>query len=274
MIEKLKLSFIEQSLQLLSSLDENSQSLFEPPKEINLSEGECLFYDSHISQVLHTIKGGAAVLEFETIRLFALQAEKYASSPEHAQKAFLLLQHIKKLLQNEAHNFEKFKSPVITYSTETIKTIFEDLGKKLGKRVLVEISDQFKLMRHLSDDFVFKVIFPILLNAIDHGVERPEERLQAGKYFLAQVRLELTIRDGKVALLFSDDGRGKILEKEEIITKRMNFSGGGLGLEIVHNVVNELKGSLRFDTVKNSGTFVLIEIPQDRLAMLPVAAAA
>lgn len=275
MIEKLKFSYIQQSLQLLSVLEENSDSLFESHQKMDLSEGENIFFDSQLSQTLHTIKGGAAILEFETIRLFSLQAEKYAQNPKQVQKAFLMLPHIQKLLRSEAQKLEQYKSPIINYTTDDIKQIFEDLAKKLGKRVMVEVLDPHHLMRTLSDDFVFKVIFPVLLNAIDHGVERPEERLQAGKYFLAQVRLEITSRDGKAALLFSDDGRGKPPIKEPgPAFGRPTLSGSGLGLEIVHGAVNDLKGSVRFDAVMGSGTFVLIEIPQERLTSTSIVNAA
>lgn len=267
MIEKLKLSYILQSLQLLSGLEENSDSLFEAHQKNEFGENESFFLDSQLSQVLHTIKGGAAILEFETIRLFSLQAEKYAKDPKQVQKAFLMLPHIKKLLKAEAQKFESYKSPIINYSSSDIKQIFEDMAKKLGKRVMVEIIDPQFVMRNLSDDFIFNVIFPVLLNAIDHGVEKPEERLQAGKYFLAQVRLEISSRNGKVALLFSDDGRGKeSCRTIEAEFSKPTFSGSGLGLEIVQGMVSDLKGSVRFDTVLGNGTFVLIEIPQDRLS--------
>ncbi|MDM9384289.1 hybrid sensor histidine kinase/response regulator [Chlorogloeopsis sp. ULAP01] len=165
-----------------------------------------------------------------------------------------------------------------------------DVAKKLGKQVNLEIIGKSTL---LDRDILERLEAPltqILRNAIDHGIESPQERLAAGKKEVGTIRVEVLHRAGMLFIAVSDDGRGiepEIL-RQEIVNKQLTnaemavqlseaelmeflflpgfstaknvteISGRGVGLDIAYSTVRQLGGIMRaISSVGNGMTFSL-----------------
>lgn len=175
-----------------------------------------------------------------------------------------------------------------------LSTLFEsfhrtvrDLSKALGKKVRFvaeggETELDKKMVEKIGDPIVH-----MIRNAIDHGIERPEERLRRGKPEEGFLRLSASYEGENVLIELRDDGGGipwgkvreKCLQKKlfteelldsmpdgelthlifhpgfstsEIIT---DISGRGVGMDVVRrNIVEHLKGSIQVDTREGKGT--------------------
>ena len=88
-----------------------------------------------------------------------------------------------------------------------------DLGRDLGKQVRLEIEGE---KTQVDRDVLEKLEAPLthlLRNAVDHGIESPEQRLLAGKPAEGLIRLRASHQAGLLVLELSDDGNGVDLEK-------------------------------------------------------------
>ncbi len=168
-----------------------------------------------------------------------------------------------------------------------------DLARKLGKDVRMEIRG---LNTQVDRDILEKVEAPLnhlLRNALDHGVDTPEERQAAGKPAQATIILEALHSAGMLSITVSDDGRGVDLERlrgkivqKGLVTAEMapqlsdtelleflflpsfstrdqvtETSGRGVGLDVVHSVMQEMRGVIRTGTQLGKGTRFQMQLP-------------
>ncbi len=168
-----------------------------------------------------------------------------------------------------------------------------DLARELGKKVRFDIMGK---ATEVDRDILEKLDAPLnhlLRNAIDHGIELPEDRLTAGKPETGNLRLEATHRSGMLMITISDDGQGINLDKlrERIVHKGLagtdmvkkmtepelmdflflpgfstaknvtEISGRGVGLDVVRNMVHEVGGVVRAVSKPGEGLIFHMELP-------------
>ncbi|WP_455922402.1 response regulator [Pseudomonas putida] len=168
-----------------------------------------------------------------------------------------------------------------------------DLGRSLGKQVRLDIEGE---KTQVDRDVLEKLEAPLthlLRNAVDHGIETPEQRLLAGKPAEGRVLLRASHQAGLLVVELSDDGGGVDLERlrrsiverqlspaetaaqlseEELLTflflpgfslrdKVTEVSGRGVGLDAVHHMMRELRGSVELTQVAGQGSCFHIEVP-------------
>ena len=168
-----------------------------------------------------------------------------------------------------------------------------DLGRSLGKQVRIEIIGE---ATQVDRDILEKLDAPLghlLRNAIDHGIESPAERLAAGKPAEGMVRLEARHSAGLLHITASDDGRGMDLAllREAIVKRKLTnaeiaqklseaelleflflpgftlkdavteISGRGVGLDVVQNMIKEVRGTIRVSTEPGKGACFHLQLP-------------
>jgi two-component system, chemotaxis family, sensor histidine kinase and response regulator WspE len=168
-----------------------------------------------------------------------------------------------------------------------------DLGKSLGKTVTLRVTGESTAV---DRDILERIKAPLdhlLRNAIDHGVEPPEERLRRGKAPGGTIRLEAAHSAGKLLVTVSDDGSGidlgairdtvvrQNLSTAEIVQKMTDaelleflflpgftlkdavseISGRGVGLDVVQTMVKEVGGNVRISSTFGVGTRFQLELP-------------
>ncbi|WP_223546574.1 hybrid sensor histidine kinase/response regulator [Pseudomonas sp. A-B-19] len=168
-----------------------------------------------------------------------------------------------------------------------------DLGRDLGKQVRLEIEGE---KTQVDRDVLEKLEAPLthlLRNAVDHGIETPEQRLLAGKPAEGLIRLRASHQAGLLVLELSDDGNGVDLEKvrrsiverslspaqtaaqlseEELLTFLFlpgfslrdtvtEVSGRGVGLDAVQHMVRQLRGAVVLEQRAGEGSRFHLEVP-------------
>lgn len=168
-----------------------------------------------------------------------------------------------------------------------------DLGRSLGKQVRLEIEGE---KTQVDRDVLEKLEAPLthlLRNAVDHGIETPQERLLKGKSEEGLIRLRASHQAGLLVLELSDDGNGVDLEKvrrsiverqlspaetaaqlseEELLTflflpgfslrdKVTEVSGRGVGLDAVQHMVRQLRGAVVLEQTAGEGSRFHLEVP-------------
>jgi len=179
--------------------------------------------------------------------------------------------------------------------------IARDLARNLGKDVdLVLAGEETEIDKTMIEDLSDPIIH-LIRNAVDHGVELPQERLAVGKPEKSEVRLEARQEGDHIVLIVADDGHGmnpeklraKALERglitdEEANTmderqsyalvflpgfstkdKASDVSGRGVGMDVVRTNIHKLNGSIEIKSVAGKGTSFIISLPLT-LAILPV----
>ena len=171
----------------------------------------------------------------------------------------------------------------------SVRDIAHELGKKLDYEV---IGDEIEMDRPVLDGIKDPLVH-LLRNAIDHGIESPQERRARGKPETGRLSVSVSGMGGRIVMTVQDDGAGISVAKiaqtavrkkllsaaeaealspaetldlifrpgfssKEIIT---NVSGRGVGLDVVLSNLRSLKGSVRVDTIEGKGTTFTLSLP-------------
>jgi two-component system chemotaxis sensor kinase CheA len=176
-----------------------------------------------------------------------------------------------------------------------------DLARQLGKEVnFVVAGEETEIDKTMIEDLGDPLIH-LIRNAVDHGVEMPEERLAASKPALSEVRLSAMQSGDHIIIEIADDGRGmrpdalrrKALEKGLIDLETANslddrqslhliflpgfstkdeissVSGRGVGMDVVRTNIQKLSGRIDINSAPGHGTVITVSLPLT-LAILPV----
>ncbi|HSB11639.1 MAG TPA: chemotaxis protein CheW [Blastocatellia bacterium] len=165
------------------------------------------------------------------------------------------------------------------------------LARELGKSVSVDVAGRETQLDKMIVDRVADSIYHVLRNAVDHGLEPPEERKRAGKPARGKVKLEARLEGTRAVIAISDDGHGidraevqrqaidagliaadeELSEEETLrLILRPGFStadqvsavsGRGVGLDAVERTVHELGGEVRISSEKGKWTRFELAVP-------------
>lgn len=204
-------------------------------------------------------------------------------------------------LQNSLHQFERntrdLQEAVMAIRMMPISFVFSrfprmvhDLAIRLNKQVdLKTIGDTTELDKGLIEK-IADPLTHLVRNSLDHGIELPEKRIEAGKSPRGSITLKAFHQGGNVVIEVSDDGAGlnraKILQKaiergmhhtegmsdQEICALIMepgfstaeeitDLSGRGVGMDVVKRNIAELSGRVELDSAEGYGTRVTIRLP-------------
>lgn len=168
-----------------------------------------------------------------------------------------------------------------------------DIARSLDKQARLEIiGDRTQVDR----DILEKLDAPLghlLRNALDHGIETPDERIAAGKPPEGIIRLEASHHAGSLQIIISDDGRGIELERIRAAVIRRGLansemaanlsdselleflflpsftlkeevteiSGRGVGLDVVQDMIKQVRGLVRITSQPGVATQFKLELP-------------
>ncbi len=169
--------------------------------------------------------------------------------------------------------------------TRAVRQLAEDFKKEIELEFKGEDTELDKMMvEEITDPLIH-----IIRNAVDHGIEMPEEREKLGKPRKGKITLEAFQKGNAVAICVKDDGKGIDLEllrkkgmQRGIISedaphdtvlnliflpgfstaeKVSQVSGRGVGLDVVKQNITNLNGTIYVTTKKNVGTTFEINLP-------------
>ncbi len=171
--------------------------------------------------------------------------------------------------------------------------IVRDLAKRLNKKVnLILEGEDTEIDRSILDKLEDPLIH-LVRNAIDHGIEPPEERLKAGKSEEGTIKLSAFQEGDRIIIAIEDDGRGINVEKVKkkavekgLITPEQaenmsdkeafellfmpgfstadqvsEVSGRGVGMDVVASTIHTLRGTIEVESEPGKGTKFIMKLP-------------
>jgi two-component system chemotaxis sensor kinase CheA len=170
--------------------------------------------------------------------------------------------------------------------------LVRDMAIKINKKVELELIGQNTEVDKSIIEQISDPLMHLIRNAVDHGIELPEERVKNNKPEKGLVQLEAKREGGEVHIIIRDDGQGmnreRILEKaeqrgllfkereaytdEEIYEfifqpgfstneEATDFSGRGVGMDVVAKAIERIGGKIQVESQVHKGTTITIRIP-------------
>lgn len=172
-----------------------------------------------------------------------------------------------------------------------LRRIVRQAATELGKEVELELDN---IEGELDRSVLERMVAPLehmLRNAVDHGIEIPDDRRTKGKDVTGRIFLNLTREGGDVVIRLQDDGRGididrvrakaieqgllaadAVISDQDVIQfiltagfstadKVTQISGRGVGMDVVHSEIKQLGGSMSIDSTLGKGTQFVIRLP-------------
>ncbi|CRN07515.1 chemotaxis protein CheA [Pseudomonas fulva] len=199
------------------------------------------------------------------------------------------------------------QTAVMKTRMQPIKKVFgrfprlvRDLARQLKKEINLElVGEETDLDKNLVEALADPLVH-LVRNAVDHGVEMPDEREAAGKARTGRVVLSAEQEGDHILLSISDDGKGmdpnvlraKAVEKGlmdkdaadrlsesdcynlifapgfSTKTEISDVSGRGVGMDVVKTKISQLNGSINIYSAKGQGSKIVIKVPLT-LAIMP-----
>ena len=179
----------------------------------------------------------------------------------------------------------------ISFAFNRFPRMIHDLCNKLGKKVQLKLSGEATELDKTVMEKIGDPLVHLVRNAMDHGIEMPEEREANGKPPTGTVHLNAFHQGGNIVIEISDDGAGinpqKILAKaaerglvEEGVElsqpkiidllfqpgfstadKVTDVSGRGVGMDVVRKNIQELGGTIDVQSVQGKGSTFTVRLP-------------
>jgi two-component system sensor histidine kinase and response regulator WspE len=178
-------------------------------------------------------------------------------------------------------------------ATHAYPRVVRDLARSLDKRVRFSIVGESTQVDRDILDMLDAPLGHLLRNALDHGVETPEERIARGKPAEASLTLEARHSAGKLLISVSDDGAGIDLDtlRAAVVRRHLadeetaarltdqelleflllpgfsmreqvtDVSGRGVGLDAVHEMVKAVRGTVRIVNETGQGVRFILQLP-------------
>jgi len=199
------------------------------------------------------------------------------------------------------------QTAVMKTRMQPIKKVFgrfprlvRDLARQLKKEINLElVGEETDLDKNLVEALADPLVH-LVRNAVDHGIETPEERERSGKARGGRVVLSAEQEGDHILLSISDDGKGmdpavlraKAVEKGlmdrdaadrlsesdcynlifapgfSTKTEISDVSGRGVGMDVVKTKISQLNGSINIFSAKDQGSRIVIKVPLT-LAIMP-----
>jgi two-component system chemotaxis sensor kinase CheA len=204
-----------------------------------------------------------------------------------------LMRELERFVIDLRHQITKIRLVPIEQIFSRFTRLVRDTSASLGKQIDLHMdSSGIEIDRTVLEAITYPLLH-ILRNCIDHGLEKPDERVASGKSSTGNVYLMAYNMGDKIGIKIQDDGRGINLKKvkevavqngiissdkarqmsaEEIIgligtpglttsQKVTDISGRGVGMDVVIKQIQEVGGSVKIDTELGKGTTITLMVP-------------
>lgn len=210
----------------------------------------------------------------------------------------LMASELKQVLESAGKTISGLQEGIMKARMIPVSSLFrkftrmaKDLARSQGKQIeIVFQGEQTELDKTVIDELADPLLH-LIRNAIDHGLEDPAEREQAGKLPEGRLTLSSAQESNYVIVRIEDNGRGIDPEKirQKAVQKKLiredaslaesdilnliflpgfstkdessDVSGRGIGLDIVNKNITRLNGHVRLESKKGEGSAFIIKLP-------------
>lgn len=203
------------------------------------------------------------------------------------------LQRLNHVVSDLQEGVMKTRMQPIGNAWSKLPRIIRDLSLELGKKIDLEMRGQDTELDRQVLEMIKDPLTHMVRNSGDHGIEKPADRVAAGKPEMGRILLEAYHEGGHIIIKISDDGRGlsaekikkKIIENglasaEEVedmsiqqiqqfifkagfstAEKITSVSGRGVGMDVVRTNIEKIGGSIELKSTEGKGSTFIIKIP-------------
>jgi two-component system chemotaxis sensor kinase CheA len=171
------------------------------------------------------------------------------------------------------------------------KRVVREVSRDTGKEIELKISGAETELDKTLIEKIGDPLMHLVRNAIDHGIESPEKRMEVGKSAKGVVNLDAFHDSGSIVIQIRDDGGG--LSKSKILKKALekgliqenhqltdqevyrlifeagfstaetisNLSGRGVGMDVVRKNIEALRGQVEIESEEGKGSSISIRLP-------------
>lgn len=201
--------------------------------------------------------------------------------------------HIIKVINELYQDIMKVRMVPISLVFNKFPRLVRDLAQKQNKNIEFTIRGESTELDRTIIEKIQDPLIHLVRNAVDHGIETPDERKRKGKPERGLLKLEAYQEEGHIVIKIEDDGRGidankvrdsavrkgftsaeaaaRMTDTEAIdmifasgistAEKTTDVSGRGVGLDIVRTNIERLNGNVTLDTRVNAGTSFTLKLP-------------
>ena len=171
------------------------------------------------------------------------------------------------------------------------RRLIHDLANETGKAIELVTEGETTEVDKTVIERLFDPLVHIIRNSCDHGLEKAEDRIAAGKAPSCVIRLSAHQAGGEVLITITDDGRGidvervrakaeangliqpgQVVSEDELLglifhpgfstaAQVTNLSGRGVGMDVVKRTIESLRGSIVVKSVSGQGSTITLRIP-------------
>ena len=214
-------------------------------------------------------------------------------------------------LHKESRNFDRrlaeLQAGIMEVRMVPLENLFErmvrvgrQIGRELKKKVRIVVSGAHTELDKLIVEDLSEPLMHIIRNALDHGLEGPDERSASGKSEEGTIELSAVAQGNHVVVSIQDDGRGinrervlkRGIERELVTPERAKelgdkdifnllfapgfstaeavteYSGRGVGMDVVKTKISDLSGIIDVESTEGEGTLFTVTLPMT-LAIIP-----
>lgn len=216
-------------------------------------------------------------------------AEKYEPADLEAMRRGLI--QLSRNTRELQESVMQIRMLPIGFSFNRFPRLVHDLSRKLGKKVELKLCGENTELDKTVLEKIGDPLVHLVRNALDHGMEMPEQRLAAGKSETGTLELNAFHEGGSIIVEVKDDGAGLnkarilakarergLIQQDEILTdeqiynlifvagfstadKVSDVSGRGVGMDVVRRNINDLGGHVQIFSTEGLGSTIRIRLP-------------
>ena len=236
---------------------------------------------------------GEMVVAKNALPYLAQRAEEVFQQRELAREIKAQYAVINRIAEDMQHAIMQVRMLPVGAVFQRFGRLVRDISKKLGKEVqLVVEGEDTEADKNVIEALADPLIH-ILRNSLDHGIELPQVRVQAGKPSCGTIRVRARQESDRVLIEISDDGAGvhaqrvrdKAVERGLIPAEKAqslsdaeaaqlvflpgfstaekisDLSGRGVGMDVVRSAVERINGQVELSSVQGQGTLIRLSLP-------------
>jgi len=236
---------------------------------------------------------GELVIDRTRLERFAEIFENRFGSDDLAENIMEISSHLGQVTTDLQDEIMKARMLPVSNVFNRLPRMVRDIAHKMNKEVNFIIEGKETELDRNVIEVIGDPLIHLLRNAIDHGIEPPDEREKAGKPRAGRVELKASYVESHIVITLQDDGKG--IDPEKIRSKIVNkglvtqeqaerlktsevldyifapgfstaenvndISGRGVGMDIVRSQIEQINGSVEFSSSPGKGTMFTIKLP-------------
>lgn len=229
----------------------------------------------------------------EIIELIVRVRESAADIEFLVDEADQVTRQLRQITTSLQEGLTRARMVPFSQASDRLPRAVRDIAIKCGKQAQLQVEGKDTLIDKMLLEQLYDPMTHLVNNAIAHGIEMPPERQRSGKEAMGKISIKTFYQGNQTVIVVADDGAGidvervkkKALEKGVLSRNQVeklsrqeayellfhpgfstkdkadDFSGRGVGLDVVRTAINDVRGAVTIDSTLGKGTSFTIRLP-------------